>query len=42
MQRGLKSLGYDQGRYVVDDRDDWYSESGLHKFHRLILAALAS
>ena len=42
VQRGLKSLGYDQGRYVVDDRDDWYSESGLHKFHRLILAALAS
>jgi choline monooxygenase len=42
VQRGLKSLGYDQGRYVVDDQDEWYSESGLHKFHRLILAALAS
>jgi len=40
VQRGLKSLGYDQGRYVVDQQDDWYSESGLHKFHRLVLAAL--
>lgn len=41
VQRGLKSLGYDQGRYVVDADDGWYSESGLHRFHRQILEALA-
>ena len=40
VQRGLQSLGYDQGRYVADDRDAWYSESGLHRFHRSILDAL--
>jgi choline monooxygenase len=40
VHRGLKSLGYDQGRYVVDAADTWYSESGLHRFHRLILEAL--
>ena len=38
--RGLGSMGYDQGRYVADDEDNWYSESGLHRFHRLVLAAL--
>ena len=41
VQRGLQSLGYDQSRYVADDSDAWYSEAGLHKFHRLILEALS-
>ena len=40
VHRGLESLGYDQGRYVVDADDAWYSESGLHRFHRQILQAL--
>ena len=40
VHRGLKSLGYDQGRYVVDAANSWYSESGLHRFHRLLLQAL--
>ncbi|MDH3446950.1 MAG: aromatic ring-hydroxylating dioxygenase subunit alpha [Gammaproteobacteria bacterium] len=40
VHRGLKSLAYDQGRYVVDQKDGWYSESGLHRFHRSILEAL--
>ena len=40
VHRGLGSLGYDQGRYVADDGDNWYSESGLHRFHRQILSAL--
>lgn len=40
VQRGLQSLGYDQGRYVIDDQDAWYSESGLHRFHLQILEAL--
>lgn len=40
VHRGLNSLGYDQGRYVVDETGSWYSESGLHRFHRLLLQAL--
>ncbi len=40
VQRGLQSLGYDQSRYVVDDRNAWYSEAGLHSFHQQILEAL--
>jgi choline monooxygenase len=40
VHRGLGSMGYDQGRYVADDEDNWYSESGLHRFHQLILTAL--
>jgi choline monooxygenase len=42
VHRGLKSLGYDQGRYVVDEADGWYSESGLHRFHQQVLQALAA
>jgi len=41
VQQGLASLGYDQGRYVVDRSDSWFSESALHRFHSQILAALA-
>jgi len=40
VHRGLESLGYDQGRYVVDAHDGWYSESGLHRFHRQVLDAI--
>ena len=40
VHQGLKSLGYDQGRYVVDADDSWFSESGLHRFHRRLLDAL--
>ena len=40
VQRGLGSLGYDQGRYVVDDTESWFSESGLHRFHSQVLRAL--
>ena len=41
VQRGLQSLGYDQGRYVVDADESWYTESGLHRFHLQVLDALA-
>ena len=41
VQQGLASLGYDQGRYVVDRQDSWFSESALHRFHRQIVEALA-
>jgi choline monooxygenase len=40
VQRGLQSLGYDQSRYVADGKEDWYSESGLHRFHMRIIEAL--
>lgn len=40
VQRGLSSIAYDQGRYVIDPADSWFSESGLHRFHSKILAAL--
>ena len=41
VQRGLASMAYDQGRYVADRADSWFSESGLHAFHRRILDAIA-
>lgn len=40
VQRGLASMGYDQGRYVADRANSWFSESGLHAFHKRILQAL--
>jgi choline monooxygenase len=41
VQRGLHSLGYKQGRYVVDKERSEKSEHALHHFHGLILDALA-
>ncbi len=40
VQRGLSSKGFDQGRYVADKADGWYSESAIHKFHMLLLDEL--
>jgi choline monooxygenase len=40
VQRGIASPGYDQGRYVADTKDGWYTEGGLHKFHLQVLRAL--
>jgi carnitine monooxygenase subunit len=40
VQRGLTSLGYDQGLYVADPAESWFTESGLHRFHKQILEAL--
>lgn len=40
VQRGLASLGYDQGRYVCDPGDSWFSEVPLHTFHMQVLEAL--
>jgi len=41
VQKGLASLGYDQGRYVAPPEGGWFSESGLHWFHSQIAEALA-
>ena len=32
VQRGLSSMGYDQGRYVCDPSTSWFSEIQLHWF----------
>lgn len=40
VQRGLSSMGYDQGRYVCDPATSWFSEIQLHWFHMQVLAAL--
>ena len=40
VQRGLHSLGYSQGRLVVDKDRTFVSEHGLHHFHGLVLEAL--
>lgn len=40
VQRGVKSRGYNQGRFVVDDFDSWRSEHGVHHFERMVWEAL--
>jgi choline monooxygenase len=40
VQRGLASMAYDQSRYVADRKGSWFSEAGLHAFHKRILEAL--
>lgn len=41
VQRGLKSRGYNQGRFIVDaDRTDM-SEHAVHHFHTLVAQAMA-
>ena len=40
VQRGLKSRGYEQGRFIVDRERTEMSEHGVHHFHNLVLGAL--
>ncbi|MGE0212047.1 MAG: aromatic ring-hydroxylating dioxygenase subunit alpha [Parvibaculaceae bacterium] len=40
VQRGLSSLGFDQGRYVCDEKTSWFSEIQLHWFHMQVLDAM--
>ena len=42
VQRGMNSMGFDQGRYVCDPGESWFSETLLHGFHMQILEALQS
>lgn len=42
VQRGFHSLGYDQGRYVCDAAESWFTEALLHWFHLQVLEALES
>lgn len=41
VQRGLKSIGYNQGRFIVDEGRTELSEHGVHHFQRLVRDALA-
>lgn len=40
VQQGLHSLGYDQGRYMIDPERSNESEHLVHHFHRLVYRAL--
>ena len=40
VQRGLKSKGYNQGRFIVDGKRSELSEHGVHHFQALVVNAL--
>ena len=40
VQRGIRSFGYDQGRYVIDSERGPHSEHLLHHFHRLVYSKM--
>ena len=40
VQRGLKSFGYNQGRFIVDREMTELSEHAVHHFQRLVMEAL--
>ncbi|MEM7057902.1 MAG: aromatic ring-hydroxylating dioxygenase subunit alpha [Pseudomonadota bacterium] len=40
VQRGLKSLGYNQGRFIVDEGLTELSEHAVHHFQRMVAEAL--
>jgi choline monooxygenase len=42
VQRGLKSHGYNQGRFVVDDDRSELSEHTVHHFQQLVVEALGA
>ena len=39
-QKGLRSFGYDQGRYMVDPQRGNESEHLVHHFHKLVYQAI--
>jgi choline monooxygenase len=40
VHKGLKSSGYDRGRFIVDRDRSHISEHAVHHFHTLVMAAL--
>ena len=40
VQMGLKSRGYDRGRFIVDRERSHISEHALHHFHMLVMQHL--
>ncbi len=39
VQRGMRTPAFDQGRYVINNRDSGMSEHAVHHFHGLVLEA---
>lgn len=42
VHRGLKSNGYNQGRFVIDEDESELSEHAVHHFQRLVVEALGA
>ena len=42
VQRGLKSRGYNQGRFIVDDELSELSEHAVHHFQSMVVDALGA
>ena len=40
VQKGLKSMGYNQGRFVIDPAHPQLSEHGVHHFQKMVAQAL--
>ncbi len=40
VQKGLHSLGYNQGRFIIDAKRGHTSEHAVHHFHSLIVKAM--
>ncbi|MBX2836899.1 MAG: aromatic ring-hydroxylating dioxygenase subunit alpha, partial [Gammaproteobacteria bacterium] len=40
VQRGLKSKGYNQGRFVIDSEKSELSEHAVHHFQEMVVDAL--
>ena len=40
VQKGLKSYGYHQGRFVIDSKRTHTSEHAVHHFHSQVMKAL--
>ena len=40
VQQGLKSFGFDQGRYMIDPERSCESEHAVHYFHTLVHKAI--
>ncbi|MDT4857002.1 Carnitine monooxygenase oxygenase subunit [compost metagenome] len=40
VQKGLHSLGYDQGRYMIDAQRSNENEHLVHHFHRLVFQGI--
>ncbi len=42
VQKGLKSMGYNQGRFVIDSTHPELSEHGVHHFQKMVADALGA
>lgn len=42
VQKGLHSVGYTQGRFVVNEKRSYFSEHGVHDFQKKVLQALGA